>query len=215
MRIPEPVVMFASGGVTTAVSLFWQQSVEVMLPWLITTFAVIIADLAAGIRKAHLLSVHISPSTAIRETMGKAVVYFGFVMSAAMIDVAAKGNMEIAKWCCLFIIVVEGGSVVSNILIPYGIRLSLKAIIKFFLKKSPLGVSDEDAEDFLKQVRKENEKWNKRKYTGDQNIDKRPKNPIYDTDGIGDPLLHEWTADGGCDASADGGCDGGCDGGGE
>ena len=99
MRIPEPVVMFASGSITTAVSLFWQQSVSIMLPWLITTFAVVIADLAAGIRKSHLLRVHVSPTTAIRETMGKAVVYFGFVMSAAMIDVAANGNMKIAKWC--------------------------------------------------------------------------------------------------------------------
>ena len=201
MRIPEPVVMLASGGVSTIVSLFFQQSVEVMLPWLITTLAVIIADLAAGIRKAHLLHVHVSPSTAIRETMGKAVVYFGFVMTAAMVDVAAQGNMKIAKWCCLFIMIVEGGSVASNILIPYGIRLSLKAILKFFVKKSPLGVSDEDAEDFFKQVRKENDKWNKRKYTGDQNIGNRPKNPIYDADGIGDPSFF--------DASADGGCDGG------
>ena len=180
MRIPEPVVMFASGGITTIASLFWQQSVVVMLPWLITTFVVILADLAAGIRKSHLLQVHVSPTTAIRETMGKAVVYFGFVMSAAMLDVAADGNMKIAKWCCLFIMTVEGGSVVSNILIPYGIRLSPKAVLKFFLKKSPLGVSDDDAEDFFKQAKKENDKWNKRKYTGDQNISKCPANPLYD-----------------------------------
>lgn len=180
MRIPEPVVMLASGGITAVANLFWQQSINVMLPWLITTFVVILADLAAGIRKSHLLHVHVSPTTAIRETMGKAVVYFGFVMSAAMLDVAAEGNMKIAKWCCLFIMVVEGGSVVSNILIPYGIRLSPKAVIKFFLKKSPLGISDDDADDFFKQVRKENAKWNQRKYTGDQNIEKRPKNPLYD-----------------------------------
>ena len=180
MRIPEPVVMFASGSITTAVSLFWQQSVSLMLPWLITTFAVVLADLAAGIRKSHLLGVHVSPTTAIRETMGKAVVYFGFVMSAAMIDVAADGNMKIAKWCCLFIMVVEGGSVVSNILIPYGIRLSPKAVVKFFLKKSPLGVSDDEADAFFKMVKKENEKWNKRKYTGDQNIENRPPNPLFD-----------------------------------
>lgn len=183
MRIPEPVVMFASGGITTAVSVFWQQSVEIMLPWLLTTLAVIIADLAAGIRKSHLLHVHVSPSTAIRETMGKVVVYFGFVMSAAMIDVAAKGNMEIAKWCCLFIMVVEGGSVVSNILKPYGITLSLKAILKFFLKRSPLGVDDEEANEIIKTARRENDKWNKRKYTGDRNINRRPKNAILDEDG--------------------------------
>ena len=191
MKIPQPIVMTASGGVSAAASLFMEQVVTIMMPWLITTFAVILADLAAGIRKSHLLGVHVSPSTAFRETMGKTVVYFAFVMTAAMIDVSAQGNMKIAKWCCLFIMTVEGGSVVSNILIPYGIRLSPKAVIKFFLKKSPLGVSDEDAEEFFKQVRKENAKWNQRKYSGDRNIDKRPKNPVLDEDNEKKTVLNE------------------------
>lgn len=176
MRIPEPVVMMAGGGVSTVASLFFEQAIVVMLPWLITTFCVILADLASGVRKSHLIGVHVSPSTAVRETMGKIVVYFSFVAAAAMISISARGDEKIAKWCCLFIMVVEGGSVISNILVPHGIRLSLKAILKWFLKKSPLGVSDEDAEDFFKQVRKENAKWNYRKYSGDENIDKRPKN---------------------------------------
>ena len=183
--------MMASGGVSAAASLFMEQVVTIMMPWLITTFAVILADLAAGIRRSHLLGIHVSPTTAFRETMGKTVVYFAFVMTAAMIDVSAQGNMKIAKWCCLFIMTVEGGSVVSNILIPYGIRLSPKAVIKFFLKKSPLGVSDEDAEDFFKQVRKENAKWNQRKYSGDRNIDKRPKNPVLDEDNEKKTVLNE------------------------
>lgn len=191
MKIPQPIVMMASGGVSAAASLFMEQVVTIMMPWLITTFAVILADLAAGIRKSHLLGIHVSPTTAFRETMGKTVVYFAFVMTAAMIDVSAQGNMKIAKWCCLFIMTVEGGSVVSNILIPYGIRLSPKAVIKFFLKKSPLGVSDEDAEDFFKQVRKENAKWNQRKYSGDRNIDKRPKNPVLDEDNDKKTVLNE------------------------
>jgi len=182
MRIPEPIVMTASGGISAVASLFFQQSIEIMIPWLIATAGVILADLAAGVRKSHLLGIHVSPSTAVRESIGKLITYFAFVMTAAMIDVAAEGSLKIAKWCCLFIMVVEGGSVVSNILVPHGIRLSPKAIIKYFLKKSPLGVSDEDAEEFLKQARRDNEKWNKRKYSGDEHIDKRPKNTILDDD---------------------------------
>lgn len=182
MKIPEPVVMMAGGGVSAVASMFFEQAIVVMLPWLITTFVIIIADLASGVRKSHLLGVHVSPSTAVRETMGKIVVYFSFVAAAAMISISARGDEKIAKWCCLFIMVVEGGSVVSNILVPHGIRLSLKAILKWFLKKSPLGVSDEDAEDFFKQVRKENAKWNQRKYSGDKNIEKRPKNKVLDDD---------------------------------
>ena len=173
MKIPEPVVMTASGGVTTIAGLFLQQSIEIMVPWLIATFAVVIADLAAGIRKSHLLGVHVSPSTAFRETMGKVVVYFAFVMTAAMIDVAADGGLLIAKWCCLFVMLIEGG-----------ITLSLKALLKFFLKRSPLGIGDEEADEIIRAARRENDKWNKRKYTDDRNIGKRPKNPILDGDGL-------------------------------
>lgn len=182
MRIPEPVVMMASGGVTAVASVFFEQTVAIMLPWLITTFAVILADLAAGIRKSHLLGVHVSPSTAFRETMGKCVVYFAFVMTAAMIDVAAQGGMKIAKWCCLFIMAVEGGSVVSNILKPYGVQVSVKGLVKFFLRKSPLGIDDEDADAIIKTARMENDKWNKRKYTSDERLRNRPKNTVLDDD---------------------------------
>ena len=174
--------MTASGGVTAVASMFLERSIQIMLPWLITVFAVILADLAAGIRKSHLLGVHVSPSTAIRETLGKCVVYFAAVMTAAMVDVAADGNMKIAKWCCLFIMVVEGGSVVSNILKPYGLQVSLKGLLKLLMKKSPFGIDDEDADTIIKTARMENDKWNKRKYSGDKNIDKRPKNTILDDD---------------------------------
>lgn len=180
MKIPEPVVMVASGGVSTVAARYLQDSVEIMIPWLFATLAVIIADLAAGVRKSHLLGVHVSPATAFRETCGKIVVYFAVVMTAAMVEVAAKGDMKIAKWTCLLIMVVEGGSVFANILKPYGITFSLKGLLKLFLKRFPLGIGDEEADEIIKVARRENDKWNKRKYTGDQNIGKRPKNKILD-----------------------------------
>lgn len=185
MKIPEPIVMMASGGVTSIAGLYLQQSVEVMTPWLMATFAVIIADLVAGIRKSHLLGVHVSPSTAFRETMGKVVVYFAFVMTAALVDVAAQGNLKIAKWCCLFIMTVEGGSVASNILKPSGVTISLKGLLKLLLKRSPLGIGDEEADEIIKTARREDRKWNSRKYSGDRNIDKRPKNVILDDNNDG------------------------------
>lgn len=183
MRIPEPIVMMSAGGVSSVAALFFEQAIEVMLPWLMTTAAVVIADLAAGVRKSHLLGIHVNPSTAFRETLGKLVVYFSAVAASAMISIAARGDEKIAKWCCLLIMVIEGCSVVSNWLTPHGIRLSPKAVLKFFLKRSPLGVSDEDAEAFFENVRKENAKWNQRKYSGDKGIEDRPVNRVLDDSG--------------------------------
>ena len=164
MKIPEPLTQGASWVLTPIALAFIQQSIVIMIPWLIATLAVIIADLASGIRKSHLLGVHVSPSTAIRETIGKIIVYFSFILAVAMIDVAAEGGMAIAKWCCLFIMGVEGCSVLSNILKPSGVQVSLKGVLKLLLKRSPLGIGDEEADEIIKTARREDRKWNRRKY---------------------------------------------------
>ena len=46
--------------------------INTMLPWLVALTAVVLADLAAGCRKSLKLGVHVSISTAARETMGEA-----------------------------------------------------------------------------------------------------------------------------------------------
>lgn len=182
MKIPQPVVMTVSSGITTAVALFWEKSVVIMIPWLLSILAAVIADLASGRYKAKRLGIHFAWSTAFRETLGKITVYYGFVMAAAMFDVAAEGNATIAKWLCIFVSAIEIGSVLSNILAPHGIKLSLKAILKLILKKSPLGIDDEAADEIVKTARRENQKWNKAKYASESSLANRPFNRIYDED---------------------------------
>lgn len=164
MKIPQPLVIVASAGINTAVSLFWQQSVEIMLPWLFVILSAVVADLASGYYKAGRLGIHFAWSTAIRESVGKLVVYSAAVMTVAMYDVAAKGDATIAKWGCIFLGGVEIGSVFSNILICHGIKLSLKSILKLILKKSPLGIDDEAADEIIKTARREDKKWNKTRF---------------------------------------------------
>ena len=163
MRIPKPIVLATSSGLASLISVFWQQSVEVMLPWLLVVVAAVLADLASGHYKADRLGIHFAWSTAIRESLGKIVVYGSAVMLFAMFDVAVKGDAMIAKWLCIFVSTVEIGSVFGNILICHGIKLSLKAIIKFILKKSPFGIDDEAADEIIKTARREDIKWNKPK----------------------------------------------------
>ena len=146
---------------STALALLGE-SVEVMVPWMIVMTSVILADLAAGVRKSIKLGVKVSPSTAFRETVGKWIVYMAYVLAVSMIDVKAEWGMYFAKWACLAAIIFEGGSIVSNLLRPHGIIVSPLSIIKWLLRKTPIGDTDEVLkEDVISEAaRFENEKWN-------------------------------------------------------
>ena len=147
---------------------FIQSSLSVMIPWMMVMFLVIIVDLIAGLRKSLKLGIHVSISSAIRNTMGKMVTYFAFVCMVCMVDVAASGCNIIAKWSCLFVCAIEGVSIFGNFLKPYGIDLSLKSIIEVFAKRL-YGLSSADLEKVAKSERievirkREEMKWNKKK----------------------------------------------------
>lgn len=130
---------------------FLQEALIVMIPWAITMFFIVIADLAAGLWKSYKLGVEIRFSRGLRETMGKILVYFAFVCMIACINVALAGEFQFAKWAAGIIIIIEFCSIVSNLLKPHGINLSLTAIIKAFLQKSPLPITCEEADSIVKE----------------------------------------------------------------
>ena len=170
MTIHAVVQNVASVSVTSLALSVVERSIAEMIPWLMVMVMTVVADLAAGVRKSYKLGVRVSWSTAIRETMGKIVTYIAFVMAVCMIDVVATdGGTIFAKWACLTVVAIEGGSVLSNLLRPYGIIVTPKTILQFFLRKSPLKMSDEDSDELLKeeaikQAREfENKKWNVKK----------------------------------------------------
>ena len=149
---------------STALALLGD-SVEVMVPWMMVMTAVILADLAAGVRKSLKLGVRVSPSTAFRETVGKWIVYMAYVLAVSMIDVEAGWNMYFAKWACLAAIAFEGGSIISNLLRPYGIIVTPMSVIKWFLRKTPLGEDTDELvkEEAIEEAKKfEDEKWNRK-----------------------------------------------------
>ncbi|SFG38102.1 phage holin family protein [Prevotella sp. KH2C16] len=159
------------GASTVVSSLMWlliDQSLRLMIPWIIAITLVVGADFVAGLRKSLKLHVHISISTAFRSTMGKLVTYFAFVCAVCFVDVSANGGTAIAKWSCLFICGIEGLSVIGNILKPYGIDLSLKTFVKMFAIRR-LGLDKDEAENIVKEDRieiirrREEKKWNSRK----------------------------------------------------
>lgn len=166
MKIDNTITQTTSGLFTPIAVGFIQNSIKMMIPWLIAMFVVIITDLISGIRKSIKLDVEVSPSTAFRETMGKMVTYFSWVIMVCLVDVAMGGNATTAKWGCLLVIAIEGGSIIGNILKPYGIEISLKGILRVIFMRSPLNVSQEEADQVIRekkieQIRKnEHDKWN-------------------------------------------------------
>ena len=174
MRIPSSIVNLTCGVFTPLAVSFLQDSIATMLPWLMVMGMVVLCDLAFGVRKSIKLGVHVSVSMAIRETMGKLLVYTSFVILVCMIEVAAKHTLQVAMWSCLLICAIEGCSIIGNLLKPYGIEMSLRNVIKAFANRA-LGVDETTAdimlgkdnqvpEDVIERVRKaERARWEQRK----------------------------------------------------
>lgn len=152
------------GTFSACTSIFLADTINTMIPWLIAMFAVIACDLIAGVRKSLKLGVHVSPSRAVRETMGKMVTYFAWVVMACMIEAAAEHSMSIAMWACLLVCAIEGISIIGNILKPHGYDMSLKGGIALVLGQIFRGsageVSDIVEEDHLDIIKaRERKKW--------------------------------------------------------
>lgn len=131
------IVVQVTGGTLIPILMgFLGEALQQMIPWFIAMTSVILADLVSGIWKSMRLDIPVRFSKACRETMGKFIVYFAFVMMAACINVAEKGEFDWCRWVALFVIVIEIGSMASNILKPHGINISLSALIKAFVHHS-------------------------------------------------------------------------------
>ena len=106
-------------------SAFITQTLEHMIPWLMVSAAVILCDLAFGVRKSLIIGEEVRFSRAVRNTMGKMVTYFAFVCMVCMICVASGQRYQIDVWACLLVCFIEGCSIIGNILKPKGINFNL------------------------------------------------------------------------------------------
>ena len=141
------------GGFAAIASAFIIETLDHMIPWLIASFAVIICDLAFGIRKSLLMGEDVRFSRAIRATMGKMVTYFAFVCMVVMINIASGNKWNIDVYSCLLVCFIEFCSIISNILIPKGYDFNMIKALGLFGKK----VLDVDKEDISEIITKDKE----------------------------------------------------------
>lgn len=100
-------------GISATLLLFFQQSFERMLPYLVIAAVVILIDLVFGIRAARRKGDRIRISRAIRRTIGKAVEYFCWAVLASSLAVAT-GYTVIETGLMLVVIGVELISIAQN-----------------------------------------------------------------------------------------------------
>lgn len=100
-------------GVSAALLLFFEQSIERMMPYLCAAAAVILIDLVFGIRAARKRGDRIRISRAVRRTLGKSVEYFCWAVLASSLAVAT-GYTVIETVLMLLVIGVELVSIVQN-----------------------------------------------------------------------------------------------------
>lgn len=124
-----------SGGFGAIASSFVIESLQHMITWLIVMTAVIFADLVTGVFKSYRLKQKVRPSRAMRDTISKLVTYFAFVVCACMVGVATEGDGDLEKYCCLFVIMIEGISIGGNILRFNGYDLDFNKTLALFLSK--------------------------------------------------------------------------------
>lgn len=155
------------GGFASIASAFVIESLQHMIPWLIVSFFVIVADLAFGVRKSLLMGEEVRFSRAIRATLGKMVTYFAFVTMVCMVSVATEKSWDIEVYACLLVCFIESVSIIGNILKPKGLAIDMLGALRVAVKK----VANVDSEDVKCIVKEDKKKRRKKKVSETMSTD--------------------------------------------
>lgn len=147
----------SEGSYSLVFATFLAESIGHIIPWLIVAFCVILCDLVVGLRKAIMMGEEVRFSSACRRTLGKCVSYFMFVITFAVIDVAAHGGGTIDKWACLSVCLIEFCSIMSNILKAMGYDVNFTKLVALVFGKK-FDMSKKEIEEVFE---KKEESWQK------------------------------------------------------
>lgn len=132
-----------NGGFAAVFSGIFVQALEPLVNWLLVMTFIIIADLVSSIRKHYLLQDEpIRFSKGVRDTMGKFVTYYSFVVAFVMLEIASGHVYHIDKWACMTVCAIESFSIVNNLLKPHGLQLSLRGLMRVLGKKVDVDIDE-------------------------------------------------------------------------
>lgn len=124
---PLMVLMSSLMG-ATATFYLRATAVEAFL-WFIPCVAIIIADLAAGIKAAHFRGETVRMSGAIRRTLNKSFCYISWIICCVALN--ERYSTEMCAYVGMgMVFLIEGVSFFTNLLEPHGLTISIKGILK-------------------------------------------------------------------------------------
>lgn len=142
----------ANASVGSLCTAFVMQSIQAMMPWILTMFAIVACDLVSGISRSYKTGVTVRFSKAVRDTFMKATAYFFSIVAFCMVDTATNEEFGIARLVCLAFCFIEGCSIFSNILKWHGYSVNFNKLVGIVLKKR-FDVDIEDSDGVIEKDR--------------------------------------------------------------
>lgn len=130
----NPLMVLLSSFVGATTMYYLQETAIQSLYWFIPCLAIIIADLAAGIKAAEFRGETIRVSGAARRTINKCVCYAAWIVCCVALN--ERYNTSMCAFVGMGIVfLIEGTSFVTNILEPHGLKVSIKGILRIVGEK--------------------------------------------------------------------------------
>lgn len=127
-----------------------------IIPWLMAMFCAVLCDLLTGTYKALVLREEIRFSRMWRNTFGKMVTYFSFIVMVIFMQEASHSFFKSYDVLLIFFLIgLEVMSSASNILKTKGITLDFGAALKLLWSKL-FNISKEEINDVIKDDKEDN-----------------------------------------------------------
>lgn len=143
----------AQGGVASIFIAFFSKAIQIMVPYLIVTFFIVLMDCYYGIKASIKRGEEIKTARAIRRTVSKLFEYICWIIVAASLSIAANWNP--LQYIIMGIpVIVELTSIVQNYLFLKNKRISGLNIVKIVGDKIGTDLSDVKIEDVKEEEKK-------------------------------------------------------------
>lgn len=155
----------AQGGAASIFIAFFSKAIQIMVPYLIVTFFIVLLDCYYGIRASKKREEEIRTARAIRRTVSKLFEYVCWIIIAASLSIAANWNP--LQYIVMGIpVLVEMSSITQNYLFLKGKMIKGLNIIKIIGDKTNTDLSGVEIKDI--EEKKEEPKQKPKKGTKKQ-----------------------------------------------
>lgn len=138
----HPLTVMFSALFGSALLAYLQETAAQALMWFVPCMAVILADLASGVRAAKFKGENVRFSSAMRRTINKCICYCAWIIFCVTCN--KQYNTQLCAWFGMGIVfLIEGLSFITNLLEPRGLKLSLAGVLRIIGSRLNLENLDE------------------------------------------------------------------------